>query len=512
MDEQRFDAALRALNGATTRRQGLAAAFGMILGAGMLDALAKGANKGKDRSKAPGGLETEGPCGNGGPKANRCTKNKDCCTGICRQDQGKIRRCRCLNVGKTCKADRNCCGDMTCTKETCTRGGGGGGCTSDRDCPSSAPVCVDGECTEAGGCTSDRDCPSSAPVCVDGECTEAGGCTSDRDCPSSAVFCVNGTCTPGTWAWQSGFTVPTAGNTQAAPFGVAASADGLTAWITDTNQGNATVWTRPDAASTQWTLRSTFSSPGQGTGQLVNPSDLAVSSDELTLWIAATANNHLSVWTRNDDTSATWTYQSTIGSQGSGANEFFGPADVVVSADGLTMWVADSGNSRISVWRRANTATAWSNQTTFGSEGTDANQLQYPNGLAVSPDGLTVWVADLVNYRISVWTRPDAASIDWQPQITFGSEGTDANQFGLPYDIVAAPDGLTVWVTDRLNQRISIWTRPDADSTDWQPQTTFGTTGSYVLQYPAYIFVSADSRTAWVTEGSSGLVSVWTQS
>jgi DNA-binding beta-propeller fold protein YncE len=487
MDERRFDAALRALGASTGRRQAIAGALGALFGGGALDALAK--SKGKGTGK-PG---AEGPCGNGSRKANACTKNSQCCTGVCDTSIGKKNkdgkgRCRCVQKGKACKVSKNCCNGMTCTNEKCSRGGGG------------------------GGCTSDRDCPSSAPICVNGTCTADQGCTSDRDCPSSAVFCVSGECRSGSWAWQSGFTVPTTGDSPAAPFGVAASADGLSAWITDTNQGNATVWSRTDAASTSWSLGATFSSKGQDTGQMVNPSGLAVSSDELTLWIAATGNSHISVWTRNDASNSTWTYQSVIGSKGSTASQFINPSDVAVSADGLSMWVADAGNDRISVWTRPDTATEWANQITFGSTGTDANQFLYPNGLAVSPDGLTVWVADLANYRISVWTRPDAASLDWQPKTTFGSEGANADQFGLPYDVAAAPDGLTVWVTDRLNQRISIWTRPDADSIVWQPQNSFGTAGSYVLQYPAYIFVSADSRTAWVTEGSSGLVSVWTQS
>ena len=81
---------------------------------------------------------------------------------------------------------------------------------------------------------------------------------------------------------------------------------------------------------------------------------------------------------------------------------------MTVSADGLRVWVSDSGNARISVWTRPDdSSTAWSPQTTFGSYGTGPTQFGGTRGVAVSANELTVWVADtsgITNQRISVWT------------------------------------------------------------------------------------------------------------
>src|SRR4051812_48630460 len=63
-----------------------------------------------------------------------------------------------------------------------------------------------------------------------------------------------------------------------------------------------------------------------------------------------------------------WTHQTSFGSEGSGASEFKSPSSVFVASGDTTAFVADSGNSRISVWTRSSpTSTDWANQTTFGS-------------------------------------------------------------------------------------------------------------------------------------------------
>jgi hypothetical protein len=100
---------------------------------------------------------------------------------------------------------------------------------------------------------------------------------------------------------------------------------------------------------------------------------------------------------------------------------------------------------------------AWSNQTTFGSHGAGVSQFNFPSGVAVSPDMLTVWVADTNNTRMSVWTRPSTSSASWSNPTTFGSFGAGLSQFKNPYRVAVAPDGRTVWVADAFNHRISVW-------------------------------------------------------
>jgi hypothetical protein len=117
----------------------------------------------------------------------------------------------------------------------------------------------------------------------------------------------------------------------------------------------------------------------------------------------------------------------------------------------------------------------WVNQTTFvGSKGDGVNQISVAYGLALSGDGLTAWIADSFNSRISVWTRPGANSTAWSNQTTIGSEGSGPTQFTNPSGVAVSPTGQTLWVSDTSNNRLSVWTRPDASSTAWSNQATFG--------------------------------------
>jgi hypothetical protein len=108
----------RLIAASATRRRGLAAAAGALVGgiAATVDA-----DPAPRRRPRP-----EGPCGDGSGPDNRCKKNKECCTGICNKE---VRRCRCLRRGEACSSDKNCCGASRCKKGVCGSGPAPGGCT-----------------------------------------------------------------------------------------------------------------------------------------------------------------------------------------------------------------------------------------------------------------------------------------------------------------------------------------------------------------------------------------------
>jgi DNA-binding beta-propeller fold protein YncE len=184
-----------------------------------------------------------------------------------------------------------------------------------------------------------------------------------------------------------------------------------------------------------------------------------VSADGLTAWIADTFNHRISVWTRSSANSTVWGNPTTFGTKGTGPSNFDSPYGVAVSADGLTAWIADQGNSRFSVWTRPSAeSTAWTNQTTFGTRGSGPSNFASPTGVAVSADGLTAWISDQSYNRISVWTRPSAGSTAWTNQTTFGTQGSGPSNFLYPSGVAVSADGLTAWIADIYNNRMSVWT------------------------------------------------------
>jgi hypothetical protein len=144
MDQTSFDRITRLLGGATSRRSGVTAALGAALGLGGLTRVADAKQTGAGKNKGKPGKE--GPCGNGSRQVNICTKDKDCCTGLCNTKAGKTNRdgkgrCRCVQKGKACTANRNCCNGMTCANGVCS---GGSGPKPTPTCATTPDVCASG--------------------------------------------------------------------------------------------------------------------------------------------------------------------------------------------------------------------------------------------------------------------------------------------------------------------------------------------------------------------------------
>ncbi len=121
MDHRNFDAISRALAAQASRRFGLKTTLGALLGIGIAGDAA--ANR---PARERGTPAAEGPCGSGRRKNNTCTKNSDCCTGICDTSKGKTNkdgqgRCRCRKKGKPCTSDKNCCGGRACIDGSCSQ-------------------------------------------------------------------------------------------------------------------------------------------------------------------------------------------------------------------------------------------------------------------------------------------------------------------------------------------------------------------------------------------------------
>lgn len=332
-----------------------------------------------------------------------------------------------------------------------------------------------------------------------------GACPETCGTPCApGLRCCGNTCAAGPWELETQFGAFGTGPSQFDyPNSVAISADGLTAWIADAQNDRISVWTRPTASSTAWANADIIGSTGTGMANFQGPECVRVAPDERTMWVVDTLNNRVSEWTRPSK-SAAWAPFTIIGN----SDYFDFPGRMAVSADGLTIWVCEGSRDRIAVWSRTSTSSAgWTFRTTFGASGSGLGKLDQPRGVAVAPDGLTAWVSDSDNNRVSVWTRPDTDSDVWSNPTTFGTLGNGPANLNYPLGLVVSPDGLKVWVVDGQNQRVSIWTRANATSIAWAPQTTI----SSPALYSGDIALTPDQLTALTTHGDSGNnISVWT--
>ncbi|EOD04208.1 hypothetical protein EMIHUDRAFT_69240, partial [Emiliania huxleyi CCMP1516] len=142
-----------------------------------------------------------------------------------------------------------------------------------------------------------------------------------------------------------------------------------------------------------------------------------------------------------------------------GAAQFTSPRGVAISPDGSALFVADFRGFKI---RRVEVATGA--VTTVAGSGTNgsvdgvggAAQFYYPSGVAISPDGSALFVVDCLGHKIRRVEVATGAVTALAGSGTMGSvDGVGgAAQFSYPHGVAISLDGSALFVADVSNQKI----------------------------------------------------------
>jgi len=140
-----------------------------------------------------------------------------------------------------------------------------------------------------------------------------------------------------------------------------------------------------------------WSEQGSNDGQLSKPESVIIDSKD-NVYVADYGNHRIQKFTKDGKFISKW------GSKGVGDGEFNGPAGLSTDRND-NIYVTDKNNNRIQVFTANGTFL-----TKFGSQGKAANQFILPEGIGVDMKTGLVYVADTGNYRIQVF-RPVVSSI-----------------------------------------------------------------------------------------------------
>src|SRR4026208_521435 len=140
-----------------------------------------------------------------------------------------------------------------------------------------------------------------------------------------------------------------------------------------------------------------WSEQGSNDGQLSKPESVIIDSKD-NVYVAVFGNHRIQKFTKEGEFISKW------GSKGIGDGEFNGPAGLSIDKND-NIYVTDKNNNRIQVFTVNGTFL-----TKFGSQGKAANQFILPEGIGVDMKTGLVYVADTGNYRIQVF-RPVVSSI-----------------------------------------------------------------------------------------------------
>ncbi len=201
-----------------------------------------------------------------------------------------------------------------------------------------------------------------------------------------------------------------------------------------------------------------FSKYGTEPGDLVSPAGIARDAKG-NLWVTNDVHGD-----GIDEFTSKGEFEQQFAPQGTGANDLYYPEGVAV-ANGL-LYVADSGNNRVAVLNEKG-----SGEKDIGSKGTEGGKFSSPSGIAIDSKG-NIWVVDYGNNRVqelnekgefveAIGFGVSTGEARFQTCTTAatckaGISGSGEGQFDEPSDIAVAPNG-NIYVTDSGNDRVEIF-------------------------------------------------------
>ena len=179
----------------------------------------------------------------------------------------------------------------------------------------------------------------------------------------------------------------------------------------------------------------TFASFGEGDGELIWPTSIAVDGEGL-VYISDEHVHRISVF------DASGGFQTKWGAYGKDEGELDGPSGMAFDADD-NLFVVDHKNSRVQKFTKDGKYIAG-----FGSEGQDDGEFDLPWGMTIGPNGL-LYVADWRNDRVQKFS-PEGDFL-----AKYGSSGRGDGEYSRPSGVAVDEDGY-MYVADWGNERVQV--------------------------------------------------------
>ncbi len=245
----------------------------------------------------------------------------------------------------------------------------------------------------------------------------------------------------------------------AAPLGVAISPDGLHVFVAGNGDSAIAVFSR-NATTGKLSFVARIKDNDQNNGKPVDALfgswNVTVSPDNKHVYVTANVDDAVSVFSRNA-TTGELTYLQVVRDGVNGVDGLDGASGILVSPDGLQVYVTGDRDDAVTILRRDPT-TGLLTYVRKISQAEGVPGLDGAASLATNPEGTDVFVASAFSDAVVVFSR-DRATGD----LTFAelqAEGT-ANVDGLDSarGVVVSPDGHHVYATGQNDDAVAVFSR-----------------------------------------------------
>ncbi len=220
---------------------------------------------------------------------------------------------------------------------------------------------------------------------------------------------------------------------------------------------------------------------GLGKGKFVAPTAIAIKGDEL--YVTDSGTSRISVFSLAGQFLRSW------GAFGDGPGQFRDPRGISVG-NGVVA-VADTGNNRVQLLDKFGTHRLTISNDFFNE----------PSSVAIARNE-QVWVADTHNNRIVAFDL-----ITGRMKRTIGVYGSYPGQFAEPTSV--AVYGSELFVADLVNHRVQVFTDDGQFRYTFARHPTFPREGNGRVHYPLGIAVSSDGRQVAICESFENRVQIF---
>ena len=276
--------------------------------------------------------------------------------------------------------------------------------------------------------------------------------------------------------------------------GVDVSADGRHVYVSSHGDDAVAVFAR-DATSDLLSFVETQEDGVGGVDGLDGASSIRVSPDDRFVYATGRNDSSLAVFARDastDDLSFV-----TSASRGGTFIGLLGASDVATTPDGRFVYVAGREDDAVAVFEQlANGTLDYLGAVEDGVDG--ANGLAGASALAVSPDGLHLYVAARMEDAVGVFSIPPSGIPEFIERKRDGVAGV----FGLnePTAVAVSADGSLVLATGKLSQAVVLFRRdPGSGSLSFVETAANGAGGVTGLAGASSALFTADGREIYVT-------------
>jgi DNA-binding beta-propeller fold protein YncE len=199
--------------------------------------------------------------------------------------------------------------------------------------------------------------------------------------------------------------------------------------------------------------------------QFNGPTGLAISPNGGAIYVADYGNHRIRMIR---DGQVTTVAGSGVDGYADGAAlqaQFNNPARLAISPNGGAIYVADYENNRIRMIRDGQVTTVAGSGVQGYADGAALQaQFYYPTGLEISPNGGAIYVADYGNHCIRMIRDGQVTTVVGSGVPGYADGGALQAQFNLPKGLAISPNGGAIYVADCANNRLRMICIPNVFS------------------------------------------------